>query len=224
MELSRVLQKLLAPTVRRTRLMIRRAVVKLVYDDPKMQELQIAIMAGRTHDNVERWEDYGLTSHPHPGAEALVLALGGNSDHSAVIKVGDRRYRLTSLAEGEVALYDDQGQVIHLKRNKQIHIYGTDKLTADVAVETALTCPLVKVVASTKVILDTPLVEATKDVDIKGKLTVATTAVITGALSSATSVADPTGTMQTMRDSYNSHQHQENGDGGGTTNTPTQQM
>jgi phage gp45-like len=33
-----------------------------------------------------------------------------------VISIEDRRYRLTGLAEGEVALYDDLGQVVHLRR------------------------------------------------------------------------------------------------------------
>jgi phage baseplate assembly protein V len=136
------IEKLTAPLKRRVRNLVRRAIVRLVYDDPKMQELQIAVLSGEVRDQVERWEDYGLTSHPIPGAEALVLALGGNSAHSAVIKVGDRRYRLTSLAEGEVALYDDQGQKIHLKRGKEIEITGCDTLTATVGVVTTLTSPV----------------------------------------------------------------------------------
>lgn len=46
--------------------------------------------------------------------------------------------------------------------------------------------------------------------------------VVDGALLSNTSVADPLGTMQEMRDTYNSHTHP--GDSGGTTSDPNQPM
>ena len=34
-----------------------------------------------------------------------------------MVGVEDRRYRLRGLAGGEVAIYDDQGQKVHIKRN-----------------------------------------------------------------------------------------------------------
>ena len=40
----------------------------------------------------------------------------GNREHSIAICVADRRYRLTGLTSGEVALYDDQGQEVVLAR------------------------------------------------------------------------------------------------------------
>lgn len=231
MGLITTINAMLAPLARRVRLTARRAVVKLVYDDPKMQELQLAIMAGEIRDQVERWEDYGLTSHPHPGAEALVLALGGNTAHSVVVKVGDRRYRLTSLAAGEVALYDDQGQAIHLKRDKVIHIYGCDKLQANIAVETVITCPLVRAVASTKVVLDAPLTECTGDLDVLGTVTVGGEAEVVGNVTSVANitaggaVADTGGlkTMGGMRQVFDGHDHPEN-DNGGPTGGPNQTM
>ena len=143
--IARTVAKLMAPVARKVRLIARRAVVALVYDDPKLQELQLAIFSGEIRDTVERWQDYGFTSHPLPGAEAIVLGLGGNTDHGAVIKVDDRRYRLRSLAQGEVALYDDQGQVVHLKRDKSIHIYGCDRLTVEAAVQITIDTPLLTV-------------------------------------------------------------------------------
>lgn len=149
MGISEIVRAITAPMARRVRLLARRAIVRLVYDGPKMQELQLAIMAGEVRDRVERWEDYGLTSHPRASAEALVLALGGNTGHSAVIRVADRRYRLRGLAEGEVALYDDQSQVVHLKRDRIIHIYG---------------CNVVRVEAAEKVRYETPLMEVTGEI------------------------------------------------------------
>jgi phage baseplate assembly protein V len=53
---------------------------------------------------------------------------------------------------------------------------------------------------------------------LKGNLTVEGNMTATG------EVADKTGTLQAVRDTYNGHEHQENGDGGGTTNPPNQKM
>lgn len=132
MGVTRIVETLIAPLRRRVRLMARRAVVTLINDDPKLQELQISLLAGEADDAIERFQDYGFTSHPHPRAEAIVLALTGDTEQSVAIRVDDREYRLTGLAQGEVALYDDQGQKIHLKRNKEIEVSGCDKLTATV--------------------------------------------------------------------------------------------
>ena len=64
-----------------------------------------------------RFQDYGITSHPHPGAEAVVVCAGGLRSHAIAIRVDDRAYRLTGLQQGEVALYDDLGNVVKLGRD-----------------------------------------------------------------------------------------------------------
>lgn len=114
----RVPHRWLAQLSRRMRLMVGRAVVRLVQDATKLQEVQIDMLAGETMDRVERWQQYGFTAHPHRGAEAITLSVGGQRAHTVAIAVDDRRYRLTGLAEGEVALYDDLGNVVHLKRDR----------------------------------------------------------------------------------------------------------
>lgn len=112
----RTIQKLMAPLHRRLLLMVGRGVLRLVNDALKMQEVQIAGLADEVRDGVEHFQPYGFTAHAQSGAEALYLRLGGSSAHTVVIAVADRRYRLTALEAGEVALHDDQGQKVHLKR------------------------------------------------------------------------------------------------------------
>lgn len=182
-----------------------------------IKRISLKGVAGEQLTDRENFQHYGFTSRALAGAEAIVIREG---NCFYVVAEDDRRYRI-ALQDGEVALYDDQGQAVHLKRNKQVHIYGCDKLTADVGVETTVTCPLVKAVASSKVLLDTPLVQATNNVDVTGNLTVGGTGIVTGAFSSQTSVADPTGTMQGMRNTYNNHDHQETNI---TTSPPNQGM
>lgn len=183
-----------------------------------IKRISIKGISGEQLTDRELFQHYGFTSRPLAGAEGIVIREG---NCFYVIAEDDRRYRI-ALADGEVALYDDQGQAVHLKRGKRIHVYGCDTLAADVGVSTTVTCPQITAVASTKVVLQTPLVQATQDVDIIGKLKVGQTAVVAGALSSQTSVADPTGTMQGMRGTYNGHDHNESG--GGITNQPNQVM
>lgn len=142
------LQRAMRPLAQRLQLMIGRAVVLLVNDAASMQGLQVSLLADETRDDVERFQDYGFTSHPHPGAEAVAACVAGSRDHVLVIKVDDRRYRLAGLAQGEVAIYTDEGDKIVIKRG------GT-----------------IEVTASTKVVLDTPLVECTGDVTVAGTLT-----------------------------------------------------
>lgn len=222
--------KLSAPLARRVRLLVGRGILRLVNDGLKLQGVQVSLLADEVHDNVERFQEYGFTSHPHPGAEAIALSVGGSRDHAVVISIDDRRYRLKGLGAGEVALYDDQGQVIRLKRGKEIHAYGCDRLTADVAVETVVTCPLIRAVAATKVVLDTPLVEATGNVHVAGGITCAGTYGDSGGKivtpgdieSTGGEVRDQVRAMGEDRQIYNGHTHP--GDSGGTTGTPDQGM
>ena len=123
--------KLIAPYARRIANMLARGSLVLADSSKKMQTLQVHLLAGEVKDGFEHFEAYGLTSNPHPGAEPIAAFLGGDRGHGVVLIVADRRYRLTGLAEGEVALYDDQGQKVHLTRNG-IVIYGANKpLTVD---------------------------------------------------------------------------------------------
>ena len=95
---------------------VSRGVVRRVQNGPKMRVVQLELLAGELRE-VEAPEPYGLTSHPYAGSEAVAGFAQANRDHGIAIVVADRRYRLTTLAEGEVALHDDQGQVVHLKRD-----------------------------------------------------------------------------------------------------------
>lgn len=150
----------------------------------------------------EYFQHYGFTSRPLADGEMVVIREG---NHIVAIASDDRRYRL-ALEAGEVALYTDEGDKIHLRRGRRIEVVAGAKVV--------VTSPEVEVVASVKVTLTTPLVEASQDVTVQGNLVVHGTAAVTGALSSATSVSDPIGSMQGIRGTYNGHTHP----GGGAPN------
>lgn len=117
----------------RVRNMAARAILRVINDAAKAQAVQIELLDGESQDGVERFQNYGFTSVPHDGAEAVALAMGGLRSHVIVIACEDRRYRLTSMESGEVALYDDRGQIVKLTRSG-IEIVSPDevKVTAPV--------------------------------------------------------------------------------------------
>tara|TARA_R110002074_G_scaffold253081_2_gene425061 strand:- start:8623 stop:9120 length:498 start_codon:yes stop_codon:yes gene_type:complete len=101
----------------RLMMMLARGTVTAVNDTRLMQTLSLDLTADEFKDDVERFQDYGFTTNPPPGLEALVAFVGGNRSHGIVLAVGDRQFRLKGLASGEVAIYDDQAQVIYLRRD-----------------------------------------------------------------------------------------------------------
>ncbi len=105
--------------------LVERGSVVLSTASSKLQSLQLKIAGEPTDDDLEHFEPYGFTSRPKDpvavgadagAAEAIALALGGNRDHQIVICVADRRYRMVGLEKGEVAIFDDQGAAVVLKR------------------------------------------------------------------------------------------------------------
>lgn len=182
----RAFRRLAAPLARRLALMASRAVVTLINDGARMQGLQIRLLADETMDGVERFQNYGFTAHPHPGAEGIALSVGGHRSHAVVIAVDDRRYRLKALAQGEVALYTDEGDTFILRRGRVIEA-NTETFRINAAV---------------KVEMNTPLVETTGQIRAAGDIT--------------DQVESGGRSMSGMRTIYDIHVHPENDAGGPT--------
>jgi phage baseplate assembly protein V len=125
---DRLISRLMAPLARSVGNMLARGTLVLANATTKMQSLQVRILEGEAKDAVEHFEPYGYTSRPHPGAEALLQFFGGDRSHGVAFMVADRRYRLVGLDYGEVALFDDLGSKIVLKRGNVIEITATTKL------------------------------------------------------------------------------------------------
>ena len=107
-EFARVFRRLIRPLESRVKLMIGRAVLHVLDDDRKLQAVQVQAFAGEVLDNVERFQQYGFSGSPHPGAECVLLSLGGMRQHPIVVAIDDRRFRPSGLSEGEVVIYTSQ--------------------------------------------------------------------------------------------------------------------
>lgn len=118
---------------------VSRATIEKVDDKKKMQSINVKAAGDADGDDEQQTElehahPYGFTSVPKKPtgkqkAEAIVVYPNGDRSHGIAIVVGDRRFRLKDLGEGDVALHDDQGQKIHLGRNKTISIISGGTIT-----------------------------------------------------------------------------------------------
>ena len=121
------MKRLLRDVARRVMLVAGRAVLRLTDDATRLQTLQVDALPGETLDGVERLQPYGLSGHALPGADVLLLSMGGQRQHSIAAVVDDRRYRPREIEEGEVVVYshlntDDVPHCVHLLENGQIHL------------------------------------------------------------------------------------------------------
>lgn len=115
--MSQALQSMMRALGGRVQMMVGRAILSAVNDDATLQTLQVELLDEETQDGVEHFQPYGLAYRPKAGAETIAIAVGGLRSHMVALTVADRRYRLKAMQDGEVALYDDQGQKLHLTRD-----------------------------------------------------------------------------------------------------------
>ncbi|WP_265436098.1 phage baseplate assembly protein V [Aeromonas media] len=132
----RDVQKLIAPLWRRVRLIADRAIVTAVTDSFNRQGLQLKVLADEAADDVERFQNYGRTSVPPAGSEAIVLGIGGARAGLVAIAVEDKSVRPKDLEAGDNCLYHLEGHRIILRKDglleleaKTVIINASEKLT-----------------------------------------------------------------------------------------------
>lgn len=132
----RDVQKLIAPLWRRVRLIADRAIVTAVTDSFNRQGLQLKVLADEAASDVERFQNYGHTSVPPAGSEAIVLGIGGARAGLVAIAVEDKGVRPKDLEVGDNCLYHLEGHRIILRKDgdlrqqaKTVTLSATEKLT-----------------------------------------------------------------------------------------------
>jgi phage baseplate assembly protein V len=94
--------------------------VTMVDDTGEVQQMQITEgasgsgFADRILDNVCRILNFGFTSVPPEGSEAVMVRRGGSRAVSIVIATNHRPSRPTGLQPGDSAMYDVRGMIIKM--------------------------------------------------------------------------------------------------------------
>lgn len=145
--MSRLLDKALAPIKRRISQMLVRALVTSVNEDVKRQTLQVKMRADESADDIERFQNYGISSNPPLGSEAILAALGGNLGQLVAIAVENKDYRPQGEI-GDVFLYHLSGHQIQLTKDGTINITA-NKVNLTATEEVNIVSPTVNVTGNT---------------------------------------------------------------------------
>jgi len=168
MGMRETMARLLSPIWRRLRLIVSRGVVRRSDDGSRLQVVQLGLLAGETAE-MERFQQYGFTCRPLDGAEAIAVAVGGSRGHLVAVAVDDRRHRMKGLSTGEVALYTDEGDYIHMKRGRIVEVTAGAAIKVTAPSITA-ECDTAQVNASESVTLTTPQVTITGQLTVQGAI------------------------------------------------------
>ena len=210
-----------------------RGVMTLADGAKKMRSVQVRLLADEVRDDLEHVEPYGFTSEPHPEAEAFALFFDGDRSQGIVFTIADRRYRLKPLKTGEVAIFDDLGQKVHLTRDG-LEVYTPGWLHATVDKDAEITVGGnvaervggdVSAIVSGNVTLNASTVTIdSASLHITGATTIDKSLTVLGGLAvSGGTGASVTGSLTTTGDvtaggiSLMSHVHTEQGDGADTS-------
>lgn len=99
--------------------LIRFAMVNMMTDG-NTQHCQVKTSGGELLNNVAFLEPYGFTAKPLPKSETLLLRVGGSKFNNVVLNIGNRSLRFKELKNGEVAMYDNSGNLLHFKNGGEI--------------------------------------------------------------------------------------------------------
>lgn len=120
-----------------------RGVLNFVKSTPVIQQGQVSGLADEHLQDVELMQQFGFTSVPPQGTDAVILPIGGSTSYSVIIATEHGQFRVKSLKSGEVAIYDQSGSVITLKQGKVIDIQ-CDCLTINATQKVDITTPILK--------------------------------------------------------------------------------
>jgi phage baseplate assembly protein V len=145
--MNRLIDKALAPVKRRISQMLVRALVTSVNEDVKRQTLQVKMRADESADDIERFQNYGTSSNPPLGSEAILAALGGNLGQLVAIAVESKQYRPKG-EMGDVFLYHMEGHRIQLTKDGVINITA-NKVNLTASEEFNIVSPTVNITGVT---------------------------------------------------------------------------
>jgi phage baseplate assembly protein V len=124
---------------RRILLIMARGSITLVDDTKPVQALQLRINGLELISDIPRFTEYGFTSNPPLGTQAIVGFKNGDRNDGIVIATSNATYRMRGLATGEIAISDDKGQSVYLSAagivvnggGKPVEITNTPSILAD---------------------------------------------------------------------------------------------
>lgn len=142
----------------RLMLMVGRGRIQTVNDSGSAQKMQVRLGELEIRDNLPRLAEFGFTSNPPSGSDAVVQFIGGDRSNGVVIATGHQQSRPKGLAPGESMLYSQDGKYVYLTASGGFVVEAKGQ---SVTVNNATT---VIINAAVKVRMVTPRLECTGDI------------------------------------------------------------
>lgn len=224
-DILKIIKRCLKPVQTRIAMLVGRCVLLATNDAQGMQRVNLGVMAGETLEDIERFQNYGMTSHCPDGSEGVAVFPLGNREHGICVVMDNRQFRLKNLAKGEVALYTDEGDNITLKRGNNIEINAANSVTVNTS-EANVNASTSATVTTALATIDSPTTEVTGNMNIGGNLVVTgdTTSENVTALTGmdATNINASTSLIVASQElnQYESHTHNYDDDGVTETTGP----
>jgi phage baseplate assembly protein V len=114
----------------------------------RVQRAHVDGLAGEQVPDVELFQQFGHTSAPPDGSQLIVIPLGGRTSASVIVATEHGAYRFKLNAKGEAAMYNQWGDVVHMRQDRTIHM-----------------------VAATQVLIDAPLLQVNGQIHSTGNIT-----------------------------------------------------
>lgn len=166
---------------RRVLYSIGRGKVGPVVDSGTVQTMQVTMGPLEVRDATPRVAEFGFTSNPPSGSDAVGLFVAGDRSNGVVLGTNHQPSRPKGLQSGETMLYSQDGKFVYLTATGGISVFANGQ---PVNVTGATT---VTINASAEIIADTLVFKCTGDI--------------------IDNYETNTDTMAGMRSKYNSHTH-----------------
>jgi phage baseplate assembly protein V len=146
-------------------LMIAAPVMITATDDSEAVH-RVQIRVNGTPEIIDRaavMQIYGLASHAPTGTDATAIFVAGQRSNVVIVATGNQRYRLRDQKPGEVALYTDEGDHVHLARGKIIEIKAGE--------ECRITTKKLTIKVEDVIEIEAPRIRIKGDIELDGNLT-----------------------------------------------------
>jgi phage baseplate assembly protein V len=138
-DLIRLLHRATAPLRNRLSAVVGRIVLDAIDDSGKRQVLRALGLADEVLEGIEHFQPGGLTHVALPGAEAVLLCVGGVRSHPLALGLANAGARPTGLQPGETGLYcasaAHAGLKILLDKDGNVVITPTVKVTINLKLD-----------------------------------------------------------------------------------------
>ncbi|QOT75050.1 phage baseplate assembly protein V [Cupriavidus basilensis] len=141
----------------RVRMLVGRGRITTGNDAGGVQQQQVQLADVETGDNRPRVAEFGFTSMPPTGSDAVVVFLSGDRSAGVIIGTNHQASRPRNLKPGETMVFSLDGKCVYLSDAGIV----VEAKGQDVTVREAAT---VTVEASTEIIAKTPLLKCSGDI------------------------------------------------------------